>query len=176
MRDAERLRFSGPERRPPTSAMHLRRAGTPCVRLVLARVSVGTEAPSVQSGAARRRVAPRCRVVRSPKQPAARHAMLRRDPTDAIPFEKTPDDEPRELLAQQSPRVPRGPSKGLALRAPLLVAPLEHPSYRLAASKGLEAPSAATTGRRPASDAVPRRPALSVGSGCFPPNRNPSTP
>ena len=49
VRGAERLRFSGPRRRPPTSAMHLRRAGTPCVRFVLARESDGAEARSAQS-------------------------------------------------------------------------------------------------------------------------------
>ena len=37
VRGAERLRFSEPKRRPPTSATHLRRAGTPCVRFILAR-------------------------------------------------------------------------------------------------------------------------------------------
>jgi len=63
-------------------------------------------------GTARGRVASRCRVVRSPKQPAARHTVLRRGPTDAFVSE-TPADEPRELLSQRSPRVPRGPSKGL---------------------------------------------------------------
>jgi len=37
VRGTERLRFSESQRRPPTSATHLRRAVTPCVRFVLAR-------------------------------------------------------------------------------------------------------------------------------------------
>jgi len=66
-------------------------------------------------------------------------------------------------------------AKGSPKRAPLLVSPLEHPSYRRIASVGLEAPIAASAGRRPSLNAVPRRKTLSERSRCFSPNRNPSS-
>jgi hypothetical protein len=65
----------------------------------------------------------------------------------------TTPDEPNKLrLTSQSSedRVRReARAKGSPKRAPLLVTPLEHPSYPPIASKGLEAPYAASTGRRP---------------------------
>jgi hypothetical protein len=160
VRGTERLRFSGPERRPPTSAIHLRRAVTPCVRFVLAR----------ERGLWSRFALP-CREVTQTtgsesrgtlQGPAIVHA--RRLMNRASCF-RSEDRVRREARAKGSPK-----------RAPLLVAPLEHPSYQLTASKGLEAPYAATTGRRPSSHAAPRRETLSERSRCFSPNQNPSTP
>jgi len=90
-----------------------------------------------------------------------------------------PDEQSKLRLTNQcsEDRVRReARAKGSPKRAPLLVTPLEHPSYRLTASMGLEAPTAATTGRRPSLNAAPRRETLSERSRCFSPNQNPSTP
>jgi len=62
-------------------------------------------------GPARERVVSRCRVVRSPKQPAASHAVP--CPAFVVVWLRH-DFSPYKLLAQLSPRAPRGPSKGLA--------------------------------------------------------------
>jgi len=170
VRGTERLRFSGPQRRPPTSATHLRRAVTPCVRFVLAR----------EFGLWSRFALP-CREVTQttgsePRGTLQSPATVSRHREIAA----TAPDEPSKLrLTSQSSedRVRReARAKGSPKRAPLLVTPLEHPSYPLTASKGLEAPNAATAGRRPSFNAVPRRQALSERSRCFSPNRNPSTP